>query len=393
MKKRLTLRHLLGGTVLVSLMFFQNCGDPAMEEDSNSAASYMEELPFAYKASLDTIAYMSCSRMKNNYESRAFFTFRAGAYTPMGGLEVTEEFAEATKYYSLQTKREAFSQSLKNSNTRPQLAIRSTSNLQHIVINGTTKNGTSLGTMLTNLSKEPVVNHLITMRPGAKKHYFPSGEKDRLLASSLRFNDGDEDNVVGKIRTLMKDNDVLLGLTFTDQDVPDDALARGPSGISGDSVYGRGYQLQFSNPAGWATAEQRVISSVNEVNLSQGFPSVGSKWSCPSSMQFVVIRNEDLPKMKECPADPCSGSGVCLTPDFYCQGNETQRLALDAIRRVLPVEDFYVDVINRVVVAKPHISNQSCYGDRTGRGDVNYSSGSCSGDSCPHYVSVCIKTQ
>lgn len=386
MRRGLNLRHIVGGMVLLSLALFQNCSSPG-EGEQNSLSSYMEGLPFAYKSSLDTISYMSCSRMKSGYERRAFYTLRAGAYTPMAGLEITPEFDEATKYYSLQKKAESFADSLANANTRLQLALRSSSNLQSVVVNGAAKDGESLGTMMGNLSKPPLVEHLVTMKPGVKKHYFPSGADNRLMASSIRFNDGGEDNVAAEIRKLLRDRNAMLTLTYTDTDAADDQKARGPSGISQTEVYGQGYQLQFGTPSGWATAESRVLSSVNEVSLKPGYPSTGSQWSCPASMQFKIVRNEDIARAGNC----------SLSVDYY--SNETQRLALDAIRRVLPVEDFYVDVVNRCVVAKSHIASSvsggvhSCYGDRTGRGAINYTTNSCSGDSCPHFVSVCIRTR
>ncbi|MAV90929.1 MAG: hypothetical protein CL676_05870 [Bdellovibrionaceae bacterium] len=391
MRFGLKVRHIVSLGVLSSLFFFQNCS--SYDENSTGVtgfSSHIQQLPFAYKASLDTISYMSCSRMKSDYEKRAYFTFRAGAYTPSYGLSMNKDYLEETKYYSLESKANALSSNPKNTNTRLQLALRNTNNLQSIVVNGSPSNGTSLGTMLSSLSASPIVDHLVTMQAGDVKHYFPSDSDDRLMASSLRFNDGSEENVVGEIRKMLRDRQALLALTFTDTDNPDDKTARGPTTVTGDStstssasndVYGTGYQIQFKSPMNWATAEQRVLSTVNEVNLSSGFPSTGGSWSCPSSMQFVVVRNEDLATVSNCE----------VTVDYYT--NDTQRLALDAIRRVLPVEDFYVDVVHQCIVAKNHIANQSCYGDRTGRGAIDYSSGSCSGDSCPHYVSVCVKTK
>ncbi len=383
---RLSLRHLSGAAILGSLLLFQNCAEMPSEEDATKA-SYMEGMPFAYKPTLDTIAYMSCSRMKSTYEPRAFFTIRAGAYTPMAGLEITQEFATATQYQPPQGKRSALSDSLLNANTRLQLALRNSNDLQSVVINGAAKNGTSLGSMMTNLSASPIVEHLVTMQPGLKKHYFPSGAADRLMASSLRFNDGDEQNVVDAIRKMLRDRTALLALTFTDTDSANDQAARGPAGISKTEALGMGYQLQFGVPAGKATAEPRVLSSITEVQLRPGYPGTGSQWSCPASMQLKIVQNQDL----------ASAAGCALSVDYY--SNETERLALDAIRRVLPVEDFFVDVKARCAVAKSHIAssatnnNHSCYGDRTGRGAVDYNSNACSGDSCPHYVSVCIRTQ
>jgi hypothetical protein len=392
MRKGLKKRHYIGGVILISLMGFQNCSDTTDEsQDLNSTSSYTQSLPFAYKASLDTISYMSCSRMSSNYEPRAFFTFRAGAYTPSGGLQINPDFIDATKYYSLQAKADAFGESGANANARLQLAIRSTTNFQSVVVNGAAKNGTSLGTMMTSLSGSPLVENLVTMPAGVKKHYFPSSASDRLMASSLRFNDGSEENVVAAIRTMMKNHQAMLALTYTATDNADDKTARSPvsfdaNGTLGTSVnatndvYGTGYQLNFGTPANWATGEQRVLSSVSEVDLASNMSATGGTWTCPSSMQFVIVRNEDIANVSNCD----------LAVDYY--NTEAQRVALDAIRRVLPVEDFYVDVVNRCVVAKSHIATQSCYGDRSGRGAIDYSTGSCSGDSCPHYVSVCVRT-
>lgn len=381
MLKRLNVRHVFGVIALGTILIFQNCSDPT-PSDQDSASSYTKDLPFAYKASLDTIAYMSCSRMAASYERRAFFTFRAGAYTPIGGLGLNTDFAEATKYYTLTQKKQAFNESAKNANTRLQLAIRGTSNFQTVLTStGTPADGTSLGTMMTNLGGDAVASHLASMVPGDIKHYFPSAETNRLMASSLRFNEGNEADVAKRIRDRMDNREALLALTFTDTDSAMDAKARGSEGVSSTSAYGRGYQMVFGTPLNWATAERRIIQSVNEVELSTNLPSVSATWVCPTSMQFVMIRYEDIALVPSC----------ARAVDSYT--NATQQQALEVIRRVLPVEDFYVDVVNRCIVPKAHISSQSCYGNRSGLGAINYSSGSCSGDACPHYVSVCVKTQ
>ena len=59
-------------------------------------------LPFAYDAQIDTLAYMSCSEMaEGSYEPRAYFTFRAGAYSSStGGLGMTPDFFAQTQYYT-----------------------------------------------------------------------------------------------------------------------------------------------------------------------------------------------------------------------------------------------------------------------------------------------------
>lgn len=380
MLKRLNMRHIFGVVALGTILIFQNCSEPTPNEE-NSLSSYTQDLPFAYNATLDTLAYMSCSRMPAAYEKRAFFTFRAGAYTPIGGIGINSDFANATKYYSLAQKKQAFGDSARNANTRLQISVRSTSNFQSVLTRtGTAADGTSLGTMMTNLSGDAISSHLAGMVPGDIKHYFPSSETNRLMASSLRFNDGDE-SVAKDFRNRMDNREALLTLTFTDSDSAMDAKARGPSGVTTSSAYGRGYQMVFGTPLNWATAERRIIQSVTEVDLNSALTPAGGTWVCPTSMQFVMIRSEDVAIVPSC----------ARAVDSYT--NATQQQALEAIRRVLPVEDFYVDVVNRCIVAKSHIAGQSCYGDRTGRGAINYSSGSCAGDACPHYVSVCVKTQ
>ncbi|NJL24730.1 MAG: hypothetical protein HC902_05885 [Calothrix sp. SM1_5_4] len=81
---------------------------------------------------------------------------------------------------------------------------------------------------------------------------------------------------------------------------------------------------------------------------------------------------------------------ICnATVDRY--SNTTQQQALSVIRRVLRVEDWFVDMDNRCIM--PKRTGDYCYGDLNGR-TIQYGVASCLNSTttvCPHFVSVCIR--
>jgi hypothetical protein len=134
MLSRLGLRQLAFIAALSSFLLYQNCSDDSQDTTFNSASSFEESLPFAYDAKIDTVAYMSCSEMQEGtYEPRAYFSFRAGAYSSAtGGLGMTTAFRNLTQYYSPTDRGNVLSQSNTNSNTLLNLSIRSRSNFQSL---------------------------------------------------------------------------------------------------------------------------------------------------------------------------------------------------------------------------------------------------------------------
>src|SRR4051812_36335262 len=104
---RLRMRHMLGAVTIGVLLSYQNCSQ-APDSTDNSESSYVDGLAFAYKAQVDTIGYMSCSEIKVPVESRAYFSYRVGAYNnATGGITLSKEFTDATKYYSVTERAQA----------------------------------------------------------------------------------------------------------------------------------------------------------------------------------------------------------------------------------------------------------------------------------------------
>src|SRR5690606_13850467 len=103
-------------------------------------------------------------------------------------------------------------------------------------------------------------------------------------------------------------------------------------------------------------------------------------WDCSANYQFMVVR----------PEDKAAGRVNC-DPIVDKYNNATEQAALNAIRRVLRVEDWFVDVARKCIM--PKRTGDYCYGAVQGR-TVQYGLASCLNSAttmCPHFVSVCIK--
>lgn len=83
MFSRIKTRHIVMLTIVGVLGTFQNCSQP-LDTSANDVMMQAENnLPFAYQASLDTISYMSCSRMPlSALDTQGYFSFRAGRSMP-----------------------------------------------------------------------------------------------------------------------------------------------------------------------------------------------------------------------------------------------------------------------------------------------------------------------
>src|SRR5665213_261113 len=101
MPSSLNLRRIGFVSGLFALALFQNCAGTQDDTTLNSQSSFEDSLPLAYDAKIDTLAYMSCSEMQEgSYDPRAYFTFRAGAYSSAtGGLGQTPLFRSLTSHY------------------------------------------------------------------------------------------------------------------------------------------------------------------------------------------------------------------------------------------------------------------------------------------------------
>ena len=162
-------------------------------------------------------------------------------------------------------------------------------------------------------------------------------------------------------------------------------------------AYGRGYQVDFRMGLGIELASSsarpiftkgihRVINSIQEVDLLKRSASEADirPWSCPTENSFIVVRSEDITAAKV----NCARTLDPLTP------TEKDRASLTALRRVLRVEDWWIDLERRCII--PKSTDANCYGTMpttTTPPTVKYDGGDCTANGflCPHYVSVCVR--
>lgn len=385
MPSGLKMRHVFAVAALTCVIFyFQNCAQVEPGNDTESSTKTFEDgLPLAYDAKLDTISYMSCSQMGESpaVEKRAYYSFRAGAYNPAtGGLAMTNEFRQATRFYAPADRARVFGGSFINSNTRLSLSIRQTGNYQAPWKEGNLRVGEELESFLPPLDSAEIAGPLAASQDGQTINYFPGSQTQRLMEASLRFY-GFE-NTAKLTRDTVDSRQALLVAGYSNSTDEMDTRLKGPGGTPNDKVYGTGYYLRFSLPVGYQSGERRVLSAsggVEEMDLQTNIVKTAN-WDCSTNFQFMVIR----------PEDKASGAVLCdAVVDRY--DNTTEQAALAAIRRVLRVEDWYVDLKKKCIM--PKRSGDYCYGPLNGK-TVQYGSATCINDAthmCPHFVSVCVK--
>jgi hypothetical protein len=401
MIRRLKLRPFLYATGLFSVFVFQNCAQPP--DLSQDQAQYNDSIPFAYKAQIDTLSYMSCSNLTaNSYEPRAYYTFRAGAYNnTTGGLTITPAFYEATQYYANTDRANTLSSSMFNGNTILNFSIRASANYQQMYYVNQVAAQETVDQFLPELDGPQVAGPISSVVPGQMLNYFPGSDNtQRLMEASLRFMDYETN--MAQIRNQISAGTLMLVAGYPETANVTDSSLKSPFDVDGTSstqsynasnateVFGVGYKLGFSLPYGNTSGDARVLatygsnSDIKEVDLTTN-SIISSAWDCDSNFQFQVINPQDL----------VTTPGLCtLGADTYQTGNTTQQAALNAIRRVLRVEDWFVDVVHHCVV--PRYGGDVCYGSSIANGEkIQYSLTACQdvpGTSvCPHFVSVCIR--
>jgi hypothetical protein len=381
MPGRLNLRHGVLVGIAAFLLLFQNCSRPEDPQESSlsstqsGAAGYISQLPSAYEAKLDTLAHMSCSNITENLPRRAYFTYRAGAYSNLsGGLTMTQAFRDATRFYNAKQRAEALQQSLANANTRLNMAIRSEANVDSIFKEGSLVVGEELESFLPPLDTAAVAGPLAGLAAGQMMNYFPGSGAQRLMEASLRFYK--YENVVKDSRDRLGASDATtaayLAMGFSSTSDEANQVLRRP-------LMGSGFKLSFGLPAGYSGGERRVIGSVQERSLATNQPT-GSTFDCLANYQFMIIRPEDK-----------AANRVVCNAFVDKSDNTTEEAALRALRRVLRVEDWYVDVKNHCIL--PRGTGDYCYGDLQGR-TIQYGVSTCANTPttmCPHFVSICIR--
>lgn len=388
---KIKMKHFLFVLGLCLPLVYQNCAQsPENADELNSATAYKSGLPFAFDTKVDTIGYMSCSDISSDVNPRAYFSFRVGAYNPAtGGLSVTQDFINQTTYYSNTDRGRALAESARNSATLLSLSIRKATDLQSLWTNGDVAvPGEDLDAMLPVLESDQIAGPVAAGKAGVRINYFPGAGDKRLLEGSLRFMKSEDDSRA--LRDTLDNKSAFLVTGYSDTPDEGDTILRSPSNFndstggepSKTAVYGTGYGVGFGLANGMSSGDRRVLAQtgVSEINLENGAVS-STNWVCAQNYQFIVVRPEDIKAQKaNCGTGPDSAS----TP--------AQRSALRAIRRVLRVEDWYVDVINHCVVPKD--TGDICYGANIGTRAIQYGAAQCTNTSataCPHFVSVCLR--
>jgi len=408
---RIKLGHIVFLVIVGLLGTFQNCSQSLDTTGQDMLSQAQTNLPFAYVATADTISYMSCSRMPTTLDTSAYFSLRVGAYNAGAGLSLTSGFQQATQYYSPVNRGQALSQSTANSGATLQLSVRQLGNYQNVLsgAGSAVAPGLDTGPFLSELDTNPMASQLGSLINGAFNNYFQGSFLNftggtGLMQSSLIFMESETATL--SVRQHLNNRQAILALTFTESAASGDTSARAPAGASdANVVYGTGYLLQFSAPPaypGWATSDQRVLSSVTEMDLGGGtLPQPAHSWTCSASDQYKIVIPTDV-------FPTSTGSNfVCLKqPDPQLSSlSAADQARLTAIRNVLPVSSWYVDLANHCVVPKNSAALTSCYGDRSQilqNGvpvNIEYTSGSCTAfdqstqviGNCPHWVSVCTR--
>lgn len=396
MSPSLKLRHAVFAITCGVLLTFQNCAQPP--ETTSTVSSFADKLPIAVDVQLDTIAYMSCSNIKDPVEKRAYFTIRAGAYTSSkSGIKLRDDFRTATQYYGAVDRARLFANSTANGDTRLNLSIRSAANYQSPWVADDLRAGEDVDAFLPPLDTATVAGPVAAAPPGVWLNYFPGANDKRLVEASLRYYKF-EDNMKKtrqKLETSAGTDAAFLVAGFSASSDELNLGLRAPAGSSAPAggaapIYGRGFLFGFTTPAGYTgAAERRVISSVNgirEFDLSvyppRELPS--NQWSCPTGQQFMIVRPEDV----------INGRASCARTVDKIRAGTNDAAELAALRRVLRVEDWFVDMTRHCIV--PKRTGDYCYGDQIGTRTISYGTASCVDDAttmCPHFVTVCIRPQ
>ncbi len=373
--------------MLALVILFQNCSEqPGSSQLSSSLA--FKSTPFAYDASIDTLAYMSCSNM-TSYDPRAFFTFKVGAYVAGSGLMLNSAFYNAMKYYGQADRLTALQHSDANSGAWLQMSLRQKNNFQNPLVANSSgaQPDKDYYSFLQNLDSNEIANVLLGQSPSARAQYFPAAQHPRL-EGGIRFLDSSE-GIAVSIRDQATSLQAILALTYTATSDMEDVGARSPAS-SGNKAYGTGYMMTFANDNGWTSGMNRVLTSVREMDLATGAQSGTNirNWSCPVENRFMIVRRQDVvAAINAGQAPPCQMPSV---DDTSSQANYN---IIQAVRRVLPVDYYHLDLANRCIVAKPPMDNYSCYGSRASNAPAIAYRGAttCDSGNCPHYLTVCTR--
>jgi hypothetical protein len=379
-------------------VFFQNCA-PTSSNAYFSAGSVASMAPFAYGVSVDTLAYMSCDG-ETGATGGQIFTFKVGAFNANSGLQITPNFWQTASDLPQSGMIQAIEstaqgQSNWSAGAYPQLAIRSPIvGLQEYLQNNS--NGGVDDGSFGFTSTAPIDNgitlqqYLIAGIPSQWYNNFNFNGSAQPFVAYLDYTTASPEDLgvaydADGIRSAVSINgsDGFLAIDFTNGtlDVPGSPpTAQGalPQG-NNSSIYGIGLQLNFTEgysldvPYHQIPGPSRVVASVTETTLASEPVSDGATWSCP--YQIMIVR-------------PGIDAGNC--------GSGSAPPA--AVNNMLPPAQWQVFMQTTnlgCAVPKPTTTASGlCYGSNTA-GTIGYNTTTncdASTNSCPHYVTVCIRT-
>lgn len=399
MKRRASWWIGLGFTFGLAGLFltFQNCtvAAPGSEKDLSSIA---DKAGFAYEAKFDEISYMSCANLKGLDDSGTYFSFRAGAYKNTG-VRLRSGYLDAITNVGVPVidRPSLLYVGSVNSQVSMQAALRSKNNLQNVytAAGGSGREGMDYDNFMVDLGTEK--NSELLFKSNNYIRFISTGDPAGAHMEASLFL-GDSGSVVTFLRQFLA-ADGLFSLSFSKNGDKASSYALSPytvvesgatpastSGANDStSVFGVGYQLRFSQPTysvATAGVPFSVVNNVTEMDLeSRKFVS-GNQWTCPSNLQFMIVRQEDLGVSVNCqtlPDDPIYDSELAVA------------------RNILRVEDWFIDRGGHCVVPKKATASK-CYGSAQ---QVDYTmaagpSACVEGDPqkpCAAFVSICYKTK
>jgi len=379
--------------LVCSLLAFQNCSQPYEGDGLSANSKLAKKMDFAYDATIDQIAYMSCPALKDNADPDAFFSIRAGAYRS-GGLKLKDEFFETYSKKLPERLIDLLHDSPANSGTVLQLAIRQVGALNNVVKNpGGPKAGIDYANLLATLGTYETNTHLVKtgldletgLITGVRTKYmrvtgFPRGAR---MEGSLNF--GSSESIASSLRDgFFNTNKAILALTYTHAsangsptDVRTPGLVFDDQPVEYDRAYGTGFKLTFTKPEGakgWPKRDIKgdpipgteeipyptnILYSVEEYDLlNPGDKSKAGRWICPENLRFRIVRNGADLADANCKRGP--------DPELS-KVSSSEALRIRLARNVLRVEDWYIDFNSRgprdggCIIPKKDLG--TCYGD------------------------------
>ncbi len=377
--------------------FISGCTSPVTSSTDEAVTAQGKLLAFSYDASLDQFTHMSCSNMPmasaSSFNTSAYFTYRMGAYS-RAGITLNDAFYTSLKKYTFEQQGEILAASPANSGTVLQLSMRGRLDYQNLYV----KSGTTAVAnqdyfnMLTPLGTSDVAQLFVNNPAGGRIKHIRNGSPGGFLMEGSLY-DTDSAPLTQATRNFLQGvgnlqgNAGVMTLTYSDGGMTKARSAAGTvtgsAANSSRAVYGRGYSPTFSQPAVtglYSGYPQNVVTNMQESSLDStiALPTLPI-WTCPTSLQLRIVR----------------GADVGLTGTNCVRKSDPNPLPADLaiLRNTLKVEDWYIDLADRCMIAKR--SGMDCYGSLT---NIKYTMGdTCKTDGngfsdCVQYASTCYRS-